>query len=604
MAAGTVFLDVDDEITSAAARIRSSETTKVALVVPYGSRISTSRMNFRLLSREAVVNNRRLSIVAADAATRALAASAGLPVFATVAEYEAALAGPPTTGSVDDEAASIAAAGPVIAGAPIAAASATVPPAKAASKRNARRDAAADETQAILFPTAAAAAAPTSAAPPPPFTRDATRPASSDRGSDRPRPEKTVGRPRVGTPVLAAVVALILALAVIAVGGYVILPAADITVTPSREAIGPMALTITADPTVSAVDTTNGIVPADQLEIPVDVTETFTTTGRRTELKPAKGSVTFSNYDPTSSNTISAGSIVSTEGGIRFKTLASVTLPRADFNPALPITPSKESVAIQAVKDGTNGNVPANAIRVVPQGENPEFLKVNNPEPTSGGAKNEFPRVDQKDIDAAVAALKTKLDDAFTAAVAAGAGAPAGRTLFPETAALGVPLPSPDPLTLIGQEIETFDLGMSAKGTVIAVDASPVQTIAQSRLLSNVGSGYRLVDGSIRIDQGDPVVTDGVVTFPVTATATRVRIVDPDALRAMVKGQSVDQARALLTPYGEVLITTWPGWVSSITGLDSRLTVTVDDDSGSNPGSSSAPGASTSPSASATSTAP
>ena len=84
MAAGTIYLDVDDEITSAASRIRSSDSTKVALVVPYGSRISTSRMNFRLLSREAVINNRRLSIVAGDPATRALAASAGLPVFRQV----------------------------------------------------------------------------------------------------------------------------------------------------------------------------------------------------------------------------------------------------------------------------------------------------------------------------------------------------------------------------------------------------------------------------------------------------------------------------------------------------------------------------------------
>ena len=90
MAAGIVYLDVDDEITSAAQRIRSSTATRVALVVPYGSRIATSRMNFRLLSREAIVSNRRLSIVAGDAASRALAASAGLPVFATVGEYDAA----------------------------------------------------------------------------------------------------------------------------------------------------------------------------------------------------------------------------------------------------------------------------------------------------------------------------------------------------------------------------------------------------------------------------------------------------------------------------------------------------------------------------------
>src|SRR6186713_1547792 len=94
MAAGIVYLDVDDEITSAAARIRSSTATRVALVVPYGSRIATSRMNFRLLSREAVISNRRLSIVSGDAAARSLAASAGLPVYGTVPEYESALARP------------------------------------------------------------------------------------------------------------------------------------------------------------------------------------------------------------------------------------------------------------------------------------------------------------------------------------------------------------------------------------------------------------------------------------------------------------------------------------------------------------------------------
>ena len=48
-----VYLDVDDEITSAAARIRTAEEVDVALVLPAGSRIATSRINFRLLAREA-----------------------------------------------------------------------------------------------------------------------------------------------------------------------------------------------------------------------------------------------------------------------------------------------------------------------------------------------------------------------------------------------------------------------------------------------------------------------------------------------------------------------------------------------------------------------
>src|SRR5919106_2681105 len=86
-----LYLDIDDEITTAAARIRGAEGTRVAMVLPYGSRVATSRINFRLLARDATLNGKRLSIVANDAATRALAASAGLPIFASVAEYESAL---------------------------------------------------------------------------------------------------------------------------------------------------------------------------------------------------------------------------------------------------------------------------------------------------------------------------------------------------------------------------------------------------------------------------------------------------------------------------------------------------------------------------------
>ena len=64
--AGISYLDIDDEITSAAARIRSTEGSRVAVVLPYGSRVATSRINSRLLARDALTNGKRLSIVAGD----------------------------------------------------------------------------------------------------------------------------------------------------------------------------------------------------------------------------------------------------------------------------------------------------------------------------------------------------------------------------------------------------------------------------------------------------------------------------------------------------------------------------------------------------------
>ena len=86
-----LYLDIDDEITTAANRVREADASRIAIVLPYGSRVATSRINFRLLSRDATLNGKRLSVIAGDAATRALAASAGLPIFGTVTEYESAV---------------------------------------------------------------------------------------------------------------------------------------------------------------------------------------------------------------------------------------------------------------------------------------------------------------------------------------------------------------------------------------------------------------------------------------------------------------------------------------------------------------------------------
>ena len=83
-----VYLDVDDEITSAAARIRALTDERIVLVLPLGSRLATSRINFRLLAREAETRGKRIEIVTSDASARALAASAGLPTHLSVAALE------------------------------------------------------------------------------------------------------------------------------------------------------------------------------------------------------------------------------------------------------------------------------------------------------------------------------------------------------------------------------------------------------------------------------------------------------------------------------------------------------------------------------------
>lgn len=582
MADGTVYLDIDDEITSAAARIRAQSATKVALVVPHGSRLSTSRMNFRLLSREAVVNNRRLSIVAADPATRALAASAGLPAFATVAEYDAAVAGPkptiPDPGETAEPAAAVAtptaeavapAAAPAVdAGTP----GDTAEPVERerAPAETDHRGYVSDDTIVMAVPLDLAASEATVGPARRETSRETSRPANLPVARSRRRLE-------VRTPLLAAAGVAALAVLVAAVAGYLLLPAATVAVTPRQEAIGPISLVVRADPTATAVDVEAAVVPAVRLDLPVESSQAFDATGARVEEDAATGTVTFSNFNFLASNTVPAGSVVRTASGVAFSTNAAVSLPAAAFDPfAEPqVTPTRASVGVTAVEPGPEGNVGAGTIRRVPPGEDERFLQVTNGDPTGGGARREFPQVSQADVDAALATLQTSLQAGFDAAVAGGAGAPTGATVFPETAVLGPATPSVDPATIVGQEVATFELGLTASGTVIAVDASPVTQIADAQLRERVGVDHRLVEDSIEIEPGDATVSDGQVSFPVTARAARIALIDPAEIAPLIKGLTAEDAERALTQFGDVSIELWPDWVTTVTTVDSRITVEI-----------------------------
>ncbi len=559
MAGGVIYLDIDDEITSAAARIRTVEGRRAAVVLPHGSRVATSRINFRLLARDALTHEKRLSIIANDAATRALAASAGLPVFSSVGEYEDSLGPGAAADALSAEAiaspetprateAAQAAAAAALAG---ETARTTITPPPAARPPEAPVQQTLDDMEAAEL-AAAAAALRTTSAPSPRGTsatgtsiRDGGRGTSirDAAGDPLPRDPRVQDGPVRGgpvtlgslraiprTPLLVGLVAIALALLIGGVGAYLVLPSATITVTPKDETVGPVSMTILADPNATAPDADAKVVPAEVLTVDATATNTFQTTGKRVEEAKAKGVVRFRNKDFTSSNTIPAGSVVSTQNGIRFKTDGAVTVPRADLV-GFTVFPKTATVKVTAVKPGLEGNVEPNTIVVIPKGEDPISLDVVNPDETSGGKHDEFPKVSQKDVDAALAALEPALQAAFAARLADPSIASPGVTVFPETGVLGVPVPTVDPASLVDQEVPSFELGLNATGTVTAVNPGPVQEVVAERLRSTIDSGHRLVENSIKVVVDPAVVTGDRISFPATASATQVAILDADALK-------------------------------------------------------------------------
>jgi hypothetical protein len=584
MAGAIVYLDVDDEITSAASRVRDVQGGRVALVLPYGSRVSTSRINFRLLSRDAMVNEKQLAIVSGDSATRALAASAGLPVFASVAEYEASFAG---TGEAPP---SIPIAAPPVM-TPMAPAAPAAPASVGPTEQpKGRRRTGTKSTTPITPADRADVQAPEPAETTVPIPHEAVaRPRSSDERPwvpptrppeppSRYRPEARPGSRRASRlPIIIVLAALGLVVLVGGVAAYVVLPSATVVVTPRVEELPPREITVTADPNATAPDAAALVVPADVKSLDVTATDTFEATGKRVEEAPAKGTVRFSNLDFLRTNSIPGGSVISTNAGVRFRTNATIVVPRADLV-GLTVFPGRKVVGVTAVEPGTDGNVEPNTIVIVPQGEDPQALKVVNPEALSGGTHEEFPKIVQADVDAAIDQLTTALDVAFQARLADPTIAASGATVFNDTAVLGEATPTVDPATLVDQEVATFELELAATGTVVTVNSAPVAEIAEQLLRARVTTGHQLVADSIDVKVGEPVVSGQSVSFTATATGQEIAVLDPDALRTMILGKPLEAARQLLAPYGAVEVTAWPDWVGSIPTIADRVEVRIEQD--------------------------
>ena len=515
------YLDIDDEITSAAARIRDSSDSRIALVLSGGSRVATSRINFRLLAREARQRNKRLAIITADPSVQSVARSAELPVYATVNEYERS-----------EAAAARGAHG--------------MPPVETSV--------ALDELALTVAPGGAAG---------PGGPRYPGRP---------PALASSPGRSHIRWPLVAG--SLLLVLVVLAATAFFFYPSATVVVTLRQEALGPMTVSVNIDPTIAAANDQALKVPGVNASFPVEASDTFDATGQNVVETAATGKVTFTSINTISTVTVVAGTLVSTGTGVQFRTTAAVTVPQATA--AVPIiTPGSADVSIAAVSPGPAGNVAANTIVRVPASLSKNGVTASNPNATAGGTHTVTPMVVQADIDRAKTTLLAALDARLQDALNAPSAVPSGSDLFAESAHLGVATCNPDPQLLLNQNEAKFQLDCQATGTATMADMTSVVALAERRARAAVRTGYAVVEGSVTTQVGATITQGSSLVVPVTVQAVQVLSVDVGQLKAGILGKSLDEARSFLSQYGQVEIAVSPDWASTMPAFDFRIDLQV-----------------------------
>src|SRR3990170_3874951 len=278
---GTWYLDTDDEITDAVARLRSTTGDRVVLVVPPGSRIATGRINFRLLQREATARDLKLAIASPDEQVRSLAVAAGVLARPTADEADAALVRgetAPEPHGPDEVEAQVGA---------------TVSP-----------DAGSSDTEAMA-------------------------------GALGPGEAVTAGGPRRRRVAITVSSVIVLGVAG-AIVGLRVLPTAQVTIVPHTRPVGPIAVAVTASTAADSVDVAAGEIPVETVPIQMMLDGTFSATGSDIVETRATGEVVFTwlerpddGGDSDGGITIDAPTRVFTLDGIEFRTTQAVFLPAA-----------------------------------------------------------------------------------------------------------------------------------------------------------------------------------------------------------------------------------------------------------------------------------
>ncbi len=128
-----------------------------------------------------------------------------------------------------------------------------------------------------------------------------------------------------------------------------------------------------------------------------------------------------------------------------------------------------------------------------------------------------------KDVTAAVAALTAQLDEQLAAVAPSPPGLAAGATAYPETARRGEPVPSEPAAAIVGREAGSFDLTLTAQGSVVTADPTPLEAIGAARIAAAVPQGMQAREGSVGVEVGPGVVEGETVRYAVEARAEAVR---------------------------------------------------------------------------------
>lgn len=551
MTDNALYLEVDEDITSAIDKLTKAAGSSVQIVVPKRSTMLQSMINLKLLKKAAETHGKELILVTNDRIASDLAARVGLGVAPSIG------------------------AKPVIREA-----------VKPTQLRDAEEVIEANDPEPPPMPTEPVA-------PPKPKAKRLSL-KRKELTDTPPVEEAAADAEDSGDAVKAGKVikvpnwnklqrrVLWIGLVVIAVVGYLIsmyvFAGASVIIYASANKT-PVAVDLTVDPTAASSNEATSTLAGKTISVNKTLTGTFTPTGKQDIGTKATGTITIYNCLDGNTHEFVAGTRFQDPNGNIFVSTGDVSIPGGQGSFAGCSTPGTATVPVQASENGSQYNEGPGSYTIpgLPASEQQGQAAITaKGADMSGGTSDVVTVVQQSDVDSAQTAIVSNDKSNVTSDLAG--QIPSGYIAFNASQTSKVTSATSAPA--VNAQASSATLTVQVTYSELAVKTSDYKQMIDSQEASQVGAGNQIYEdgySQLMITQSG-TGNGGSQSFHVTTEAFSGPKIDTAAVAKQVAGKkygdAIDYAKGL-AGVSDDSISIWPAWSSNLPSRPDKIHVTI-----------------------------
>lgn len=545
---GVIYLEVDEDITSAIDKLTSDPSNAIQLVTAKRSTLFQSVINLKLLKKAAADGKKDLVLVTSDRVAKNLAGRIGVAVSPQVGE----------PGSVPKAVAAAAAVSQM------------------------------DEDE-IDGGTVGDDPAPKPEPVPVPVKQDEPEedPPVAAPAPKKPESEKAahVGGPatrkKSRVPNIGSMQKRTLWIAAAILGIIALLVAnwyftyAKVTLFVKGAQVN-ASFNFTADPSVQESDIDNATLAATQLSVERNASASVQATGTKDQGTKASGNITvFNSYDSTEHPLVAGTRFVTSDGKV-FRSTSSVTVPGGSLSGGQ-IVAGKVTVPVQADQNGDQYNVGPTRYNIpgLPAGQQAGIY--GQGEQMQGGTSKTVKVITQGDIDKAKQAAldkdKTEAQEDLRNK--------AGKNQVVLEPSLQQNATKVDANPDVGAEASSGTVNVRIEYTQLSVNKSELSDLTRAQEQEQIGTDKEIYDdgsGSLQLKLVGKPSANGSQKFQASATAFAGTKIDKNSLTEQIKGKKYGEAveiasRQTDVERAEIKIT--PAWATGMPTITKHITIEI-----------------------------